>query len=77
MGVELSSVVGGLCAGVKVMYRESVMERGKKKSKRGKKEGELVSLETLHSMLWSHSQFQEILFSSLNSYQAPSAKGKM
>ena len=70
-------MVGGLCAGVKVMYRESRGEGEKERRRRRSKKESLVSLESLHSKLWTHSEFQEILFSGLHSHQALSAKGKM
>ena len=60
----LCYVVSGLCAGVRVLYGESG------EGKRGKKWWrELVTLESIHSKLWSHPDFH--MFSSL----AHSTKG--
>ena len=59
-GVEMtSSVLGCLCAGVKVMYGEGG-EEGRRE--RGE---ELMSLKSICSMLWSHTKFRDVLFSSL------------
>lgn len=50
--VELSSMLRVLCAGVKVLYKE-IMERG-----------DLVTLESIHSKLWAHSEFHTTMFAS-------------
>lgn len=60
-----------LCAGVKVMCW---------KGGEGDGEGELVNrelmtLESLHSKLWSHPEFHQTMFSSLESHQTVSTKG--
>ena len=56
--VRLSSVVSVLCAGVKVLYREGRGRVGR---------GDLVTLESIYSKLWTHSEFHTIMFSTLDS----------
>ena len=66
-GVRLSTVVSCLCAGVKLLYPE----RGEEA-----REG-LVALDSIHSTLWDHSEFRDILFSTSDSHQTLAAKGSV
>ena len=77
-GVRLSSVVACLCAGVKVLYAANEGEGGGE----GEGEGEgrsndrgLMTLEDIHSTLWDHSEFSDILFSTSETHQNLASKG--
>ena len=56
--VRLLSVVTVLCAGAKVLYREGRGRVGR---------GGLVTLESIHLKLWTHSEFNTIMFSTSDS----------
>ena len=71
--MKLASVLGSVCAGINVLYRDSgdSSREGRRKSR---SEG-LVSLESIHSTLLAHKEFHDILFSKLDSQHSISAKG--
>ena len=75
----MSLVLGCLCAGVKVLYagREEGRRGGRgKEGKRGKRKDQLVRLNSIHSTLWGHSEFRDILYATSNSPQTLAAKGR-
>ena len=84
--VRLSSVVACLCAGVKVLYAANEGEGGGEGGGEGEGEGEgggegrsndrgLMTLEDIHSTLWDHSEFSDILFSTSETHHNLAAKG--